>query len=77
MKIKSRHIKRFEAFIQNSKDPNSKVTEETKNDKKSEPVDKDEESQDDSEDETDPIEEMNKYFAEQKKNYPHLWKPTI
>ena len=76
MKIKSKHIKRFEAFIQNAKDPNAKETEETKDDKKPTPVDEDEESQD-NKDETDPIEEMNKYFAEQKKNYPHLWKPTI
>jgi hypothetical protein len=77
MKIKPIHIKRFEAFIQNSKDPNDKDTETTKNDKKSTPADEDEEAQDDSEEESDPIEEMKIYFAKQEKNYSQLWKFTI
>lgn len=77
MKIKPTHIKRFEAFIQNSKDPNDKDPKEAKDDKKSAPVDEDEETQNDSEDKNDPIEEIKKYFANQEKNYPCLWKSII
>ncbi len=77
MKIKPTHIKRFEAFIQESKDPNAKNTEQSKNDKKSAPADEDEETQNDSEDEDDIVEEMKRYFADKEKNHPHLWKYTI
>ncbi|MBB3056816.1 hypothetical protein [Mucilaginibacter gotjawali] len=77
MKIKPRHIQRFEAFIQNSKDPNDKDPKETKEDKKTAPVDEDEATQSDSEDENDSIEEIKKYFADQEKKYPYLWKSTI
>lgn len=77
MKINPRHIKKFEAFIQESKDPNAKNTEQTKNNKKPEQADEDEETQNDSEDEDDIVEEMKRYFAEKEKNNPYLWKSTI
>ena len=77
MKLKSRHIQKFEAFIQNSKDPNEKDTDKTKDGKKSALVDEDEESQDAGEDENDSVEEMKRYFAEQEKKYSYLWKSTI
>jgi hypothetical protein len=77
MKLKLRHIQKFEAFIQNSKDPNEKDTDKTKDDKKSTPVDEDEQSQDAGEDENDSIEEMKRYFTEQEKRYPYLWKSAI
>lgn len=77
MKINPRHIKKFEAFIQEGKDPNAKNTEQPKNDKKSASADEDEETQNDSEDEDDIVEEMKRYFAEKEKKQPHLWKSTI
>jgi hypothetical protein len=77
MKIKPRHIQKFEAFIQNSKDPNEKEETQPKNNKKPVTVDDEEEKQDDSEDENDSVDEMNRYFAQQQKNYPHIWKSAI
>ncbi|WP_096355950.1 hypothetical protein [Mucilaginibacter gotjawali] len=68
MKIKPRHIQRFEAFIQNSKDPNDKDPKETKEDKKTAPVDEDEATQSDSEDENDSIEEIKNTLLIKKKN---------
>lgn len=78
MKIKPRHIKKFEAFIQESKDTNSKDNPQSKDNKKPAPIDEAEEKQDDSEDENDdPIEEMKRYFTEQEKKYRYTWKSTI
>ena len=70
MKIKERHIKKFEAFIQNSKDPNEK--DQPKKNKQKQPddeetqPDEDEESQPD-EDESDPIEELKTLKQEKNK----------
>jgi hypothetical protein len=77
MRIKPRHIRKFEAFIQNSKDPNEKEESQPKNNKKPAPGEDDTEKQDDSEEENDPVDEMKKYFAQQQKNHPHLWKSAI
>ena len=76
MKIKERHIKRFEAFIQNTKDPNEK--DQPKKNKQKQPdeeetqPDEDDETQDTSEDESDPIEELK--TLKQEKNKLQKWK---
>lgn len=67
MKLITRHIKKFEQFIQNSKDPNdekSKHKEIKEKPTKPEPTpDEDEETQDEQEEkEKDIIQEMNDYF---------------
>ncbi|WP_295720497.1 hypothetical protein [Mucilaginibacter sp.] len=77
MKIKPTHIKKFEAFIQEAKDPNAKNTEQSKNDKKSSQADEDEEPQSDTDDEDDIVAEMKRYFAQKEKNHPYLWKSAI
>ena len=71
MKIKPHLIKKFEIFIQNSKDPNEKdqpkknKQKQADEDEETQP-DEDEETQDTSEDESDPIEELKKYFEARK-----------
>jgi len=77
MKIKPTHIQKFEAFIQNSKSSDKNKTKQPKDDKKTSPADEDEETQDDTEDEDDIVAEMKRYFAQQEKNYPYLWKYAI
>lgn len=77
MKIKPTHIQKFEAFIQNSKNSDEKETKQSKDDKKTSPADEDEEAQNDTEDDDDIVAEMKRYFAQQEKNYPYLWKSAI
>ena len=77
MKIKPKHIQKFEAFIQNSKITNNKGATQSKDDKKQTPVDQGKNSPDDADDENDLVAEMKRFFAEQEKNNPYLWTSTI
>jgi len=71
MKLKPNHIKTFEKFIQNKKDPNEKEQPEIKKKKIDDPdgIEIDELPDDENED---PIEEMKRYFEKKDKNYPKL-----
>lgn len=77
MKITPKHIQKFEAFIQNSKSSDDKETKQSKDDKKTSPADEDEETQNNTDDDGDVVAEMKRYFAQQEKNYPYLWKSAI
>jgi hypothetical protein len=82
MKLKPKHIKRFEAFIQNSKDPNAdenpdEDTGKTKKDKQPNSSTDEDETKDSDEEEKDPLEEMKRYHTEWDKKYKHLWTSSI
>ena len=67
MKLINRHIKKFEQFIQNSKDPNEEEKKELKKKKLSEPVPEDPEETDPEEENI--LDEIKEYFS--KKNFKY------